>query len=73
MNKTLIWGAAVLGVVCLGLSALYFLTPAASLPGFVPGFEPGVTTVHVKHAIGALVLGLALFAFAWFRSGPKRA
>jgi hypothetical protein len=73
MSKTLFWGAAILGVVCLGLSALYFFTPAGSLPGFMPGFEAGVKAVHVKHAIGSLVLGLALFAFAWFRSGPKRA
>jgi hypothetical protein len=73
MNKTLILGAAVVGVICLGISVLYFLTPAGSLPAFMPGFETGVTVVHTKHAVGALVLALALFAFAWFRSGPKRA
>jgi hypothetical protein len=26
----------------------------------------------VKHGIAAFLLGLACFAFAWFRSGPKR-
>jgi len=26
----------------------------------------------VKHGIAAFLLGLACFAFAWFKSGPKR-
>ncbi len=73
MNRPLIMAAIVVGIVFLGLSVLYFITPAASLPSFLPGFEPGVAAVHTKHGIGALIVALALFAFAWFRGGPRRA
>ena len=72
MNRPLILAAIVLGVIFLGLSVIYWVTPAASLPGFLPGFEAGVTAVHTKHAIGTLIVALALFAFAWFRGGPRR-
>jgi hypothetical protein len=27
----------------------------------------------VKHGIAAIFLGLACFAFAWFRTGPREA
>ena len=73
MNKVLVWGATVLGIALLGLTMVYWLEPARSLPGFFPGFEQGSAHVHFKHGIATLILGLALFAFAWFRSGPKKA
>jgi hypothetical protein len=73
MNTVLVWGAAVLGIALIGLTAVYWVEPAGSLPGFFPGFEPGSTHVHFKHGIATLILGLALFAFAWFRSGPTKA
>ena len=61
----------ILGVVFIILAVVYFITPAQSLPGFLPGHEAGVMTKHIKHGIGSLVLGLACFAFAWFQSGKK--
>ncbi len=62
--------AGILGLVSLVLAAVYWLTPAGSLPGFLPGFEAGSTHVHVNHAIGSLVVAIVLFAVAWFQRGP---
>ena len=42
-------------------------------PSFFPGHQAGSDHHHVKHGIAAFLVGLACFAFAWFRSGPKRA
>jgi hypothetical protein len=72
--KPLVVVAIVLGVICLALTVLYWVTPAAALPAFLPGHDAAGTAVyHHKHAIGALVLALALFAFGWFQSKPKAA
>lgn len=60
-----------LGVVFLALAAVYWLTPAGSLPSFLPGFEAGADRVHVTHAIVSLVVALALFVFAWFQSTER--
>ena len=73
MTKPLVLVALVLGVVLLIVSGIYFVEPASSLPGFFPGHAAGDAAHHFKHAIGALVLALALFAFAWFRSKPLKA
>jgi hypothetical protein len=54
---------AVLGVI---VAIVYWLVPAGSLPGFMPGFEAGSTQVHVKHGIGALVLGIVLIVASRF-------
>jgi hypothetical protein len=72
MNKAIMGLAAIAGVLFCILAVVYWVEPAGSLPSFVPGFEPGSTQVHFKHGLGALILGLALFAFTWFSSGPKR-
>jgi hypothetical protein len=69
MTKPLPLIAAILGVVFLALAVLYGLTPAGSLPGFVPGFEAGSDHVHVTHALVSLIVALALFALAWFQRG----
>jgi hypothetical protein len=73
MTRPIVVIAAVLGVVFLALTVCYFALPAGSLPGFLPGYEAGATGHHSKHAIAALVVALALFAFAWFQSKPRRA
>jgi hypothetical protein len=73
MNKVTIWAATVLGVGLLILTAVYWFEPAGSLPAYVPGFEAGSTHIHFKHGLGTLILALALFAFAWFQSGPRKA
>jgi hypothetical protein len=51
-----------LGVVLLVVAAVYFLMPADQLPAFLPGYEAGVTHVHIKHGIVAGVAGLVLLA-----------
>ncbi len=73
LAKPLVLVALVLGVVLLIVSAIYVLEPASSLPGFFPGYAAADAGHHYKHAIGALILALALFAFAWFQSKPRRA
>lgn len=65
--------AGILGVVALALAAVYWLTPAGSLPGFLPGFEAGSDHIHVNHAIGSLVVAIVLFAVAWFQRGSGEA
>jgi hypothetical protein len=51
-----------LGVVLLVVAAVYFLVPADSLPGFLPGHEVGVTRMHTKHGVVSGVAGLVLLA-----------
>jgi len=63
-------GAVIVGIVLVIVAILYWITPAGSLPGFAPGFEAGSTHIHIKHGVAAFILALALFALAWFKSGP---
>ena len=56
----------VLGVIFLVIACVYWLVPAGSLPGFMPGFEAGVPRVHVKHGVAALVVAAVCFIVAWF-------
>jgi hypothetical protein len=66
--------AALVGIALIAVAIVYWAEPARSLPGFFPGHEAGSGHHHVKHGIAALVVGLALLVFAWFRTGePKRA
>jgi uncharacterized membrane protein HdeD (DUF308 family) len=71
-DRLLVTLAVVAGVVLIVVSAVYFAEPARSLPSFFPGHQAGSSHHHVKHGIAALLVGLACFVFAWFRSGPKR-
>jgi hypothetical protein len=73
MKKFLPTLATLLGIVFVGLAALYWLTPAGSLPTYIPGFEAGSAHIHFKHGLAALILGLGLFVLAWFKSAPKKA
>jgi amino acid permease len=73
MTKPLVLVAAVLGVVFLGLTVYYFMTPANALPSFFPGYSADVTRHHTTHAIVALVVAVVLFVFAWFQSKPAKA
>jgi hypothetical protein len=73
MNKKLLVGiAVVLGILLLVVAGIYFIEPAKSLPSFFPGHDPEIAKHHTKHAIGAVCLALAAFAFAWFQSGKKK-
>lgn len=63
--------AGIVGVLFLALTVVYFITPANSLPSFMPGSNPTLNVTHYKHGIGSLLLALAAFAFAWFQFGKK--
>jgi hypothetical protein len=70
--KTIVVSVAVIvGLALIALAALYWLTPAGELPAFLPGFLPGSVKTHFNHGLGALVIGLALLVFAWFRSRAR--
>lgn len=71
MNKLLVIGAIVLGVIFIICAGIYFLEPAKSLPVFFPGHDLALSRHHYKHGIGVLLLGIGCFAFAWFESGKK--
>ena len=70
-HRSLVVPAVIVGVLLLALAILYFAEPARSLPSFLPGHEAGSAHHHVKHGIAALLLGLAVLAFAWFQTGPS--
>ncbi len=72
MPKLLAAVAVVIGLVFIVCGVIYFLEPASALPGFFPGYQPGDAAHHFKHGIGAVVLGVAAFAFAWFTSKPAK-
>ena len=72
MKRTFAWLVAIIGVLCVIFAIYYWITPAANLPAFFPGYEPGVATAHFKHGLAALILGAALLIVAWFLSAPKR-
>jgi Na+/H+ antiporter NhaD/arsenite permease-like protein len=78
MNPTLrklMIPAVVLGILLIVVAIVYFVTPEHSLPSFFPGHSSAGSAEanhhHTKHGIAALVVALALFAFAWFQTGPK--
>lgn len=72
MRKSLTILAVVVGIACVGMAVYYWTTPANMLSSFVPGYDPTLAAPHVKHGIAALVVGIALFIYAWFASGKKK-
>lgn len=71
MNKALSFLAAVIGVILVGVAVVYFLTPANSLPAFLPGYDPAIAKTHLKHGVAALVLGVGFAASAWLARAKK--
>ncbi len=71
-NRLLVWLAILLGIVLIVVAVVYWAEPAKSLPSFFPGHHAHSNHHHTKHGIAAFLVGLACFAFAWFRSGPKK-
>lgn len=75
--RRLVIPAVILGVLLIVVAVIYFVEPAHSLPSFFPGHLSATDAEaghhHTKHGIAALVVALALFAFAWFQTGPKNA
>lgn len=61
--KMLAW---LLAVIFLIVAIVYFVIPAGSLPGFMPGFEAGSAHIHAKHAVVALVVAVVFGGLGWF-------
>jgi len=72
-NRLLVILAGLVGIALIVIAIVYWAEPARSLPSFFPGHEAGSSHHHIKHGIASLLVGLALLAFAWFQSGPRRA
>ncbi|MEI8249474.1 MAG: hypothetical protein WCG07_03195 [Candidatus Taylorbacteria bacterium] len=70
-QKILTYLSIILGIIFIVGAVVYWIVPAGSLPSFMPGFIEGSTKIHFKHGLGSGILGLTLFAYAWFRSGKK--
>ena len=64
--------AILLGLLFFVVAIIYWVVPAEQLPGFFPGFEPGLNRVRLKHGIAAAIVGVLLFAVAWY-AGRRRA
>lgn len=71
MTKPLVIISAIAGILLLLISIIYFAKPANALPSFFPGFNPSLSNHHIKHGIGAFLLSLGAFSFAWFQSASK--
>lgn len=64
--------ALALGLALIATAIVYWAEPAGSLPSFFPGHSAHSSHHHFKHGIAAFLVGLAVLAFAWFQSGPRR-
>jgi len=71
-SRPVVIAAAVLGIALIVVAFYYWIEPAKSLASWAPGHEAGSNHHHVKHGLASFFLGLALLAFAWFQSGPRR-
>lgn len=71
-SRLLTAAAVVIGVALIVVAVIYWAEPAKSLPGFFPGHEAGSSHHHTKHGIASFLVGLAVLAFAWFQSAPKK-
>ncbi len=69
MTKPVPWIIGIIGVVFMGVSLVYWLTPAGGLPSFLPASTPASDHFHLTHALGSLIIALSLFAVAiiWFQ------
>jgi hypothetical protein len=61
-----------LGFVFLAAGVYYFVTPAHSLPAFVPGHQAGSTRHHTKHGLAMLALAAVCWIGAWFTTAPTK-
>ncbi|MGB2874306.1 MAG: hypothetical protein WBB76_02410 [Gaiellaceae bacterium] len=71
-SRPVVLVAALIGLALIVLAFVYWAEPAKSLPSWIPGHQAGSGHHHVKHGIASMLVGLALLAFAWFQSGPRR-
>ena len=71
MKKQNVIIGGVVGIIFIVIAFVYWLTPAGSLPSFMPGFQAGSSITHFKHGLASLIIGLLAFVYAWFASGKK--
>ena len=72
MGKRLPLFAIIVGAVCVLVAWVYALIPANRLPSFVPGSDPNLDRFCIKHGVRSLVVGAALWGYAWVATRPKR-
>lgn len=72
-NDRLLAGlATALGIALVVVGVMYLALNEHDIPSFFPGHvSHPAGHHHAKHGIAAILLGLACFAFAWFRTGPR--
>ena len=66
--------AVILGIIALlfiVVAIIYIITPAQSLPSFIPGHINGSTGHHPLKATGSLVVGVIFAIGAWFALAYK--
>ena len=63
--------SVVLGIIFVIIGGIYLMKTAGNLPRFFPGYEAQSLHIHLKHGIASILLGLALFVYAWFTSVKK--
>ncbi len=71
MKRALSILVVIIGSVLVGAAIVYFVTPANSLPSFLPGHDPGLTKIHLKHGIASFVVGVCLWTCAWLLNRKK--
>ena len=63
--------AFLLAILCVIAAVMYFVMQAGSLPTFMPGYVPGSTAIHMKHAIAAAGAAVVLFLIGWLVGRSK--
>ena len=63
--------AYILAIICVIAAVVYYVTPAGSLPTFMPGYIAGSAHVHVTHAVAAAVVAVVLFVIGWVAGRSK--
>jgi len=66
--------AVILGIIALlfiVVAIIYIVTPASSLPSFIPGHIDGSTGHHPLRAVGSFVIGIVFAVGAWFALAYK--
>ena len=66
--------AVILGIIALlfiVVAIIYIVTPASSLPSFIPGHIAGSTGHHPLKATGSFVVGIVFAVGAWFALAYK--
>jgi len=71
MKKLFVIVLVLVGFGFVGLAIYYFVTPAASLAHWLPGYSVGYVHKHTKHGLAALILGLGAWTLAWFSLGAR--